>query len=115
MRLTYCHKFIENPPVCGTTCPENFLNANKGTQDSDREQKTFTKRGGTKERKKDREKEKRSRSRPAPLGESWKKRGEKLHTLRNPPHQQDEPRQRRNFGVLKENTAIGVKEFKWKH
>ena len=39
---------------------------------------------------------------------------EKLHFGKFHHQQGDEPGQRRNFGVLEENTAIGVKELKQK-
>lgn len=29
MELTYSHKFIENPSICGSICQENLLNAAK--------------------------------------------------------------------------------------
>ena len=56
--------------------------------------------------------EKRSERGPEPLGESWKE--EKLLHSEKFPHWQGQLGQRRNFRVSEENTAIGIKQLKWK-
>lgn len=55
MKLTCSHKFIENPSICGTIWPENLLNADKRTQDSDRERDTSQNRVGQKKEGKKKE------------------------------------------------------------
>ena len=50
---------------------------------------------------------------PAPLGRSWKE--EKLlHPGKFPHHQGNRLGNKRNFRVFEENTAISVKQLKWK-
>ena len=72
--------------------------------------------GRIQERKKKREKRKNKEG--WDLGGSWKRRNNKqikICTLINPLHQQeDQLRQRKIFGVLEENTAIRLKQLKWK-
>lgn len=50
--LTYSHKIIENPSMCGTICTENLLNADKRPQDSERARKTSQNLSKTKEGRK---------------------------------------------------------------
>ena len=102
-----------------TTCRENLLNSDKRNQYSDRDKKkkNFTKLGRTKERKKKGENGETKQLGTHTHGRELEMEGEKknLHALRSPPHQQgDRIRQRRNIGVLEENTATGVKQIKWK-
>ena len=121
VELSYSHKFIENSPTYGTTCPEISMNADKRTQDSNRERKSWNRVGPKKDGKKQRgRKVETNQVRTYAQGESWKKRKNKQtnkipHPEKSPSHQWgDQPRQRRNFGVLEENTAIELKQLKWK-
>lgn len=69
MMLTYFHKYIENPFICGTTHTENLPNADKRPQDSNRGRISQNCIGQKKEEKK-RRKDKQSGSGPVPLGAS---------------------------------------------
>lgn len=81
MRLTYTHKFTENPSICGTICTDNLLNADKRSQDSYRERKTSQNwvKQKKEEKKMRREKEKQRRSEPVLLEGNWKREKINLH------------------------------------
>ena len=111
MRFAYSHKYTEIPSICGTIHRENFLNADKRPQDSDRTRKLH-------KTEQDRRKKERKREKKQAWTRTPRKQLEKGKTLTpwKVPHQRgNQPGQRGNSGGPEKNTTTDVKQLKWKH
>ena len=115
MMFSCCHKLIKKQTICGAVYQKFFWMLTKEPRILIK--KNFMKLGRTKERRKNKKERKGEKNQviACATGRELEKEKKSFCTLGSAPHQWgNQLRQRKNFGVLEEKVAIGVKQLKLK-